>query len=105
MTGPDPLTPSRAPAGKLPRRFSAVLASLEPDFFPVLLDQIGAKRDSTPPFARALRASSAELDQLVVTASNDPAVPAPIGHDGWVNLPIVLAFLCVVYTEEKRRRK
>ena len=43
----------------------AVLEALEPDFFPVLLSQIEVKSNSSPDFANALQAGSAQLDQLV----------------------------------------
>lgn len=41
------------------------LQTLEPDFFPVLLDQIADKKTSNPGFAKAMLNSSAAMDQYV----------------------------------------
>jgi hypothetical protein len=55
----------------------AVLKTLEPDFFPVLLNQTSAKSSGSPAFINALQAGSAQLDQIVTTfgAGNPTLTP------------------------------
>jgi hypothetical protein len=81
-----------------------VLASLEPDFFPVLLAQIEAKRSSTPAFARLMQAGSTEFDQSVLTAANDPAIPAQMSFEGGVYIPFVLVLIWAWRDDRKRAK-
>lgn len=66
----------------------SVLQALEPDFFPVLLGQIGDKRTTSPAFADALQATSALFDQIV--AENAPTSPGDGGPESMLAVGAVL---------------
>jgi hypothetical protein len=51
----------------------AGLDTLEPDFFPVLLNQIADKTNSSPSFANAMRTSMGAMDQMVAQNTQDPS--------------------------------
>jgi hypothetical protein len=70
-----------------------VLQALEPDFLPILLDQINAKSGTSPAFANALQASSAELDQIV--AANGQDSPGDGGPELSVAAGVVVAWAFV----------
>jgi hypothetical protein len=90
-----------------------MLQTLEPDFLPVLLGQINDKSASSPAFADALQASSAELDRIVAANVQNPpggdiTIGAPNDGGGAGDLARyiygVTCFILILYWISGRRK-
>jgi hypothetical protein len=73
----------------------SVLATLEPDFLPVLLDQVTTSSKGSPAFTSALQASSAEVDRLMAAMRGDRSVNAEPTHPTDADIVSFLAFTVV----------
>jgi hypothetical protein len=71
-----------------------VLEALEPDFLPVLLDQIDVKSNGSPSFATAIQASLVELDRFVATLPE--AEPATMRARSLTRIQIAALIIIVV---------